>query len=80
MEAGCTMQFTYTPNYPDELPIVELLEPENLENQHIDKLMSCVKEQVHINITMKTQFNDNHIYKVTIYFVTKIIFEIAEMY
>jgi len=53
---GCTVQFTYTPNYPDEVPLMEMESTENLEDDQIDMIQDFLKEQAEENIGMVMVF------------------------
>lgn len=42
-----TLKFTYTEKYPDELPVMEIEDSINLEDEETQALLSILKEQVH---------------------------------
>jgi len=46
--ATCILQFTYTERYPDELPLIEILSYENIEEEDSQTLSNKMKEEVKI--------------------------------
>ena len=44
-----TLQFTYTENYPDEAPVYEVTDQENLEAHEKEGIISLLQEQVSSN-------------------------------
>ncbi|XP_007429119.1 RWD domain-containing protein 1 [Python bivittatus] len=47
-----TLKFTYSENYPDEVPLYELLSHENLENNDITDILKLLQEQAEENLGM----------------------------
>lgn len=47
---ACTLEFTYTPKYPDEPLIISIEEPENFEEGDIEKLMEDLEENMKENL------------------------------
>ncbi|KAF2357092.1 RWD domain [Trinorchestia longiramus] len=43
--ACLTLQFEYTPKYPDEPPLMEILEPDNIEEEECEPLKQLLEEQ-----------------------------------
>jgi len=54
--ATCDLQFTYTEKYPDELPIMEIPEYENIDENEVDELLEFMKEQAEENLGMAVVF------------------------
>ncbi|CAH1799919.1 unnamed protein product [Owenia fusiformis] len=54
--ASCTAKFTYTPTYPEEAPLMEVSDYENLEDDQIDSLLDLMKEQAAENLGMVMVF------------------------
>ena len=52
---SCLIQFTYTPKYPDELPVIEIASSENLDDGELEKLVNLMKEQVTISLNLPTK-------------------------
>uniref|UniRef100_A0A6M2E527 RWD domain-containing protein n=1 Tax=Amblyomma tuberculatum TaxID=48802 RepID=A0A6M2E527_9ACAR len=46
------LKFTYVPRYPEEGPLIEAVEYENMTEEDIDALMTILKEQVQENVGM----------------------------
>uniref|UniRef100_A0A1E1XAL6 RWD domain-containing protein n=1 Tax=Amblyomma aureolatum TaxID=187763 RepID=A0A1E1XAL6_9ACAR len=46
------LKFTYVPRYPEEGPLIEAAEYENMTEEDIDALMAVLKEQVQENLGM----------------------------
>ena len=42
----CLLEFTYTAKYPDEVPIMEIKEVDNLDALQEDEITELMKEQV----------------------------------
>lgn len=53
---SCLLKFTYTPKYPDELPLLEIAEPENLQPSDIEELTNYLIEQGNENLSMAMVF------------------------
>lgn len=51
-----TLKFTYVPQYPEEGPLIEAEESENLTDEDIEALMAVLKEQVEENLGMAMIF------------------------
>ncbi|CAN7975377.1 unnamed protein product [Ixodes persulcatus] len=51
-----TLKFTYVPHYPEEGPMIEVDECENLEDEDTEELMAVLKEQVEENLGMAMIF------------------------
>uniref|UniRef100_A0A8D0BUG4 RWD domain-containing protein 1 n=1 Tax=Salvator merianae TaxID=96440 RepID=A0A8D0BUG4_SALMN len=47
-----TLKFTYAENYPDEVPVYELLSQENLEDNDIRDILKLLQEQTEENLGM----------------------------
>ena len=48
-EGSCfTLEFEYTPQYPDEAPLMELTEPRNLLDEDFTPLKELLQEQVRL--------------------------------
>lgn len=53
----CTMKLTYTEKYPDEAPVVELLDPsDNLDGLYLNQLNDLITEQIEENLGMVMAF------------------------
>lgn len=46
------LKFTYVPNYPDEVPLIEIVEFDNLENEDVDALSDFLLTQAEENLGM----------------------------
>ncbi|XP_039256056.2 RWD domain-containing protein 1-like [Styela clava] len=46
------IQFTYTPTYPDEAPIYELIECENLSAEDEEKIKTIIEKEIEDNLGM----------------------------
>ena len=44
--ASCIIQFTYTDRYPDELPVMEIISSENLDDKSVDDILSFMTKLV----------------------------------
>ena len=44
--ASCTVQFSYVETYPDEPPVFEITESDNIEEDQIQELLDLMTEQV----------------------------------
>lgn len=44
--AEISLNFEYTPTYPDEPPIMEVLPEENIEDEELEDLREQLQEQV----------------------------------
>ena len=49
---SCTLQFTYTEQYPDTAPVMEVLNPNNLTDSDVTDLQELLKEQAEENLGM----------------------------
>ncbi|KAK2149846.1 hypothetical protein LSH36_434g00053 [Paralvinella palmiformis] len=54
--ATCILQFTYTERYPDELPLIEILSYENIEEEDSQTLSNKMKEEAEDNLGMAMIF------------------------
>ncbi|XP_013383262.1 RWD domain-containing protein 1 [Lingula anatina] len=52
-----TVQFTYTPSYPDEGPLIEIVNANNLDDQETDSLLQFMQSQVEENLGMVMVFS-----------------------
>jgi len=43
---SCRLEVTYTAKYPDEAPVISIEDPENFEDDHVEKLMEYLDEQI----------------------------------
>ncbi|XP_069139996.1 RWD domain-containing protein 1-like [Argopecten irradians] len=50
--AECTLQFSYVENYPEEPPVFEITEYENLEEDQIETLNSLITENIEESLGM----------------------------
>ncbi|XP_046583260.1 RWD domain-containing protein 1-like [Haliotis rubra] len=53
---ACLVQFTYVENYPDEPPLMEIIDPENLDDADVESLTQYLNEQAQENIGMAMVF------------------------
>lgn len=44
------LKFTYTAKYPDEVPLVEITESDNLEDEQLNEVMDLLHTQVFASI------------------------------
>jgi len=44
--ASCIIQFTFTDKYPDELPVMEIISSENLDDESVDSVLSFMTHMV----------------------------------
>lgn len=44
--AAITLRFEYTPTYPDEPPLMQVLPEENIEEEELEDLREQLEEQV----------------------------------
>jgi len=44
--ASCVIQFTYTDRYPDDLPIMEIMSSENLDDESVDSISLLMTQLV----------------------------------
>ncbi|XP_002741801.1 RWD domain-containing protein 1-like [Saccoglossus kowalevskii] len=51
-----TLQFTYTPRYPDEGPVMEVISADNLDEEDISSILQLLQEQVEENLGMAMVF------------------------
>ena len=51
-EVSCTLQFTYTKTYPDAAPVMEILNPDNLNEDDVQTIDTLLKEQAEENLGM----------------------------
>ncbi|ESO84172.1 hypothetical protein LOTGIDRAFT_66926, partial [Lottia gigantea] len=52
----CTLEFTYTEKYPDEPPVIEVTDSENLDFDQTKELNKFIREQVEENLGMVMVF------------------------
>lgn len=55
-KVGCTVQFTYTAKYPDEAPIMEIIDVDRLEEDQTEIILEFLKEQAQENLGMVMVF------------------------
>ncbi|XP_045197586.2 RWD domain-containing protein 1-like [Mercenaria mercenaria] len=55
-EALVTVRFAYTEKYPDEVPVVEITESENLEDDQLNELLNMLHTQAEENLGMAMVF------------------------
>lgn len=55
-EASVTVRFAYTEKYPDEVPVVEITESDNLEDDQINELLNLLHTQAEENLGMAMVF------------------------
>lgn len=53
---ACTLKFTYTPKYPDDLPELEILDPDNFRDDDEEELMKHIIQQGEENLGMAMVF------------------------
>lgn len=53
---SCTLKFTYTAKYPDELPLLEISEPVNFQETDVEELTNYLIEQGKENLSMAMVF------------------------
>ncbi|CAG9856824.1 unnamed protein product [Phyllotreta striolata] len=53
---SCELVVTYTPKYPEEKPIIELQDIENLNNEYEEQLLEYLNEQITENLGMVMVF------------------------
>ncbi|XP_023233299.1 RWD domain-containing protein 1-like [Centruroides sculpturatus] len=51
-EIFVTLKFTYVPNYPDEVPLIEIIEYDNIEDEDVDSLSDYLLSQAEENLGM----------------------------
>ena len=49
---GCSLKFTYTPSYPDEALIVEILDAVNMDDMQIERLKERLEKDAEENLGM----------------------------
>nr|CAG4650540.1 EOG090X0F6V [Sida crystallina] len=49
---SCTLKFTYTPNYPDEVPIVEINDPVCMDDMQVERLLEQLEKDAEDNLGM----------------------------
>lgn len=52
--ARCIIQFQYTDKYPEEAPIMEITNSENLEDDDVADILTLMNEQVYIYVCVHT--------------------------
>ncbi|KAL4232573.1 RWD domain-containing protein 1 [Mactra antiquata] len=55
-EASVTLKFKYTKTYPDEAPLVEITESDNLEDDQLNEIMDLLHSQAEENLGMAMVF------------------------
>ncbi|XP_060567475.1 RWD domain-containing protein 1-like [Ruditapes philippinarum] len=55
-EASVTIKFSYTEKYPDEVPIMEITDSENLEDDQLNELLDMLHSQANENLGMAMVF------------------------
>lgn len=55
-QASCVIQFSYVEKYPEEPPLFEIVDNENLEDDQIEEIISLINEQIEENIGMVVVF------------------------
>lgn len=48
-----TLQFTYTPTYPDEAPEYQVIPDESLQESHLENLKQILEQQVNKHIQLE---------------------------
>ncbi|PIK47753.1 putative RWD domain-containing protein 1-like [Apostichopus japonicus] len=51
-----TLQFTYTPTYPDEAPEYQVIPDESLQESHLESLKQILEQQIEENLGMAMVF------------------------
>lgn len=55
-EAAVTVRFSYTEKYPDEVPLIEISDSENLEDDQINEMLDLLHTQAEENLGMAMVF------------------------
>ncbi|KAH7937311.1 hypothetical protein HPB49_010482 [Dermacentor silvarum] len=55
-QTSVKLKFTYVPRYPEEGPLIEAVEYENIEEEDVEALMTALNEQVQENLGMAMIF------------------------
>ncbi|XP_050027656.1 RWD domain-containing protein 1-like [Dermacentor andersoni] len=55
-QSSVKLKFTYVPRYPEEGPLIEAVEYENIEEEDVEALMTALNEQVQENLGMAMIF------------------------
>lgn len=55
-EASVTVRFSYTEKYPDEVPLIEISESDNLEDDQINEMLEFLHKQAEENVGMAMVF------------------------
>lgn len=49
---SCALKFTYTPTYPEEPPLVEILDDVNLDDEQLERLKDRLEKEAEENLGM----------------------------
>nr|XP_022294197.1 RWD domain-containing protein 1-like [Crassostrea virginica] len=55
-QANCVIQFSYVENYPEEAPLFEITDSENLADDQLEDIITLINEQIEENIGMVVVF------------------------
>lgn len=49
---ACSLKFTYTPTYPEEVPIVEIIDDVGLDDEQLERLKERLEKEAEENLGM----------------------------
>ena len=49
---ACSLKFTYTPTYPEEVPVVEIMDDVGMDDEQLERLKDQLEKEAEDNIGM----------------------------
>lgn len=49
---GCSLRFTYTPTYPEEIPVIEIIDDACLDDEQLERLKERLEKEAEDNLGM----------------------------
>lgn len=49
---ACSLKFTYTPTYPEEIPTIEILDDVGLDDEQLERLQDALEKNAEENLGM----------------------------
>lgn len=49
---ACSLKFTYTPTYPEEIPVIEIIEDSGLDDEQLQRFKEGLEKEAEENLGM----------------------------
>nr|CAG4648933.1 EOG090X0F6V [Polyphemus pediculus] len=53
---ACSLKFSYTPTYPDEVPVVEIMDDVGMDDEQLERLQDVLEKEAEANLGMVVVF------------------------